>query len=81
MAIFLSLKYFTACFLHGIIDWVFKYIPVRNGREVKLVRVRTEWGVVASVNLRTIGGGGSIFAIVVRTYYLNEPYEHRNRIP
>ena len=32
------------------------------------MRVRTQWGVVARVDVFTMGVGGKIFAIFVRTY-------------
>ena len=42
MIIFLSLKCFSL-FPFGIIDWIFKNIPVTNEGEVRWVRVRTQW--------------------------------------
>ena len=36
-------------------------------------------GVVASVHVRTMGGGGHIFTILVRTYQLNDLYYAQNQ--
>ena len=61
---------FYSLFLYGIIDWIFKNILVRNGgmgvRKVKYVHNKR--GAVAHVHLPTMGEGGQIFVILVRTY-------------
>ena len=42
-------------FPYEINGCIFKMIPVRKWEGVKWVRVRTQWGVVASVHLRRMG--------------------------
>ena len=60
---------------------VLENIAVGNGG-ARWVRVRMQWGgVVASVNVRTIGKGGKTFSILVRMYSLNNSkplYEKRS---
>ena len=54
-------------FLYGIISWMFKNIPVRNGGGVRSTYAMK--GVVVSVHVRTMGGEGSNFGhfVCVRT--------------
>ena len=45
------------CLFYGIIDWILKDVPVRNGKGVKLVGIRAQWEVVASVHVHRMGEG------------------------
>ena len=59
---------FYSFFLYGIIAWISKNIPVRNGGKgcVRWVRVRTKWRrVVAIVHLRMMGEGGHISGVYI----------------
>ena len=60
MIIFLS-QMFCSLFLYGIIDWVFKNIPIGNREGVRWVAVCMQWGVIASIHVHMMGGGGSNF--------------------
>ena len=55
MIILLSLKR-PKIFLYGIIDRTFENSSVGNGGKSQMgKRVRTQWGVVANIPVRTIG--------------------------
>ena len=56
--------------LYGIIDLMSKNIPARNGGGVRRVGLGTQWEVVASVHVRTMGRGSN--SSQFGTYLLNE---------
>ena len=56
-------------FLYGIIYWIFKNIPLEVvGGGLKWYEYVRNGGLVARVCVRTMGKGGQIFVILVRTY-------------
>ena len=54
---FPAFQIFYSLFLYGLNDWIIEGFPIRNREGVRWERVHTQWGVVASVRVRTMGGG------------------------
>ena len=64
---FLLPQMFDRLFPHVIIDWIVKNVPVINGGQMGKCTYKI--GVLASRHVRTTGGGGGqMFAILMRTY-------------
>ena len=60
---------FFSLFLYGIIYWIFRNIPLEIvGGGLKWYEYVRNGGLVACVRVRTMGEGGRIFVILVRTY-------------
>ena len=70
MIISLSLKCFTLFFFVELLIGYLKIFPLGMGGQMG--KSTYGMGVVASVRVCTMGEGGQIFAILVRTYYLND---------
>ena len=64
-------------FLYGLINWMFKSIPVKNEEGCRWIRVHMQWwgGVVASIHVYMMGGGGQSLAFLEHTYLLNDPIQ------
>ena len=59
---------FYSLFLYEIMNLTLKTFPLEMTEGVRWAKVRTQWGVVARVHVRTMGEGVKIFAIwCVRT--------------
>ena len=54
---------FCSLFLNGTGDWIFKNVPARRGSHGK--EYISNRGVIASVHVRTLGGVGQVFVIMV----------------
>ena len=58
---------FYSLVLYGLSDWIFQSFPIRNGGGgVRWERVRTQWGDRSKRTCACDGGGGEIFATLVR---------------
>ena len=64
---YLVFQTFYSLFLYGIIDWILKNFPVRNGRGDQMGKstYAVEEGAVASVRVRMVGKGGQLSATLV----------------
>ena len=60
---------FYSLFLYGTVYWVFKNMPLEIvGGGLKWYEYVRSRGLVACVRVRTMGEGGQLFVILVRTY-------------